>query len=257
MVPLLGMLRHPRMVFRGSLEEMVSAVYRRFCPSMSYSGKSRCPCFEDFPYVILSSMSILRMIRAHQLLHQFPDLLLIFIGCLHQYLQLFQKGVHLKGDRAADVDQVVVGLSEAFLRHQLLLIQLLPRAQAGVLDLDIYIRLIAGEADEVSGQGVDADRASHVQDEDLSAMGVGAGQKDETYGLRDRHEVPDDVRVGDGHRAAFGDLLFKDRDDRAVAAKDIPEADGHKLGLNILKYAAGAVLVRVFLPDVGEELRDL
>ena len=72
------------------------------------------------------------------------------------------------------------------LRHQLFLIQLLAGAKAGILDLDVYVRLKARHTDQVAGQGVDLNRAAHVQDKDLATPGIGVGQLHQAHRLRNR-----------------------------------------------------------------------
>ena len=170
---------------------------------------------------------------------------------------MFQEIICLKGNGAADVDQVAVRLFQAFLGHELLFIELLSGAQAGVLDLDIDVRLEARKPDQVSGQGVDLDRASHVEDENLTAMGIGTREHHEADRLGNGHEIADDIRVGHGDRTALFDLLFEDRDDRAVAAQHVAETDGDKFRLYIFEDPSSAVLISIFLAVMGEELGDL
>jgi hypothetical protein len=53
---------------------------------------------------------------------------------------------------------------------------------------------------------------------------------------RDGHEVANDVRVRDGHRAAAGDLLLELRDHAAAAAQHVAEAHGHEAGARVLRH---------------------
>ena len=186
------------------------------------------------------------------------DVVLVPVGGIHEAVQLGEEDLDVEGDGLADVDELVLGLLQAHFGHQLLLIELLARAQPGVDHLDVLIRFEAGEADEVAGQGVDLHGGSHVEDEDLAAVGVGAGEEDEAHGLGDRHEVADDIRVRDRDGAALGDLLLEQGDDGAVGAEDVAEAHGDKLGVDVLPvqrlivpFAGGLVA------QVGEELGDL
>ena len=198
------------------------------------------------------------MIGGYDLFHQAADLVLrIRIGGIHEIVKLFEEGFHLEGDGAADVDHGVVGALQAFLGHELLLVELLAGAKAGIRDLDIHIRPEAGEADEVAGQCLDLDGAAHVEDEDLAAVGVGAREHDEADSLRDGHEVADDVRVGHGDGAALGDLLFEDRDDRPVGAQDIAEADSDKFGLHAVQLHFISVDPGQGFLLMGKELGDL
>jgi len=179
------------------------------------------------------------------------------VGGFHEGFQLTQELVVVEGNGLADVDELVVGLGEAFLGHEFFLIELLAGAEAGIDDLDVHIRLEAGEADHVAGQGVDLHRRPHVEDEDLAPVGVGPGQHHKAHRLGDGHEVADDIRMGDRDGAAFLNLPLEDGDHGAVGTKDVSEADGHELGFHIAEDLAAAVAVGVLFPDVGEELRDL
>ena len=203
-------------------------------------------------------LGVCGVVGAHDLLHAFADgFFPIRVGGFHEGFQLTQELVVVEGDGAADVDELVVGLGEALLGHELFFIELLAGAEAGIDNLDVHIRFQAGEADHVAGQGVDLHRRPHVEDEDLSPVGVSAGQHHEAHGLGDGHEVADDIRVGDRDGAALLDLLPEDGDHRAVGAEDVAEADGDELGLHAAEDLAAAVAVGVLFPDVGEELRDL
>ena len=119
------------------------------------------------------------MIRRHDLLYPLTDVIAVFVGCFHQVVELSEKFICVKRDWAADVDQIVLGALQPFFCHQLLLVELLARAKAGVDDLDVLIRFVAGHTDQVAGQGVDLDRCAHVEHEDLAAVCVRACLKDE------------------------------------------------------------------------------
>ena len=163
----------------------------------------------------------------------------------------------VEGDGVADVDKIVVRLAQALLRHELFLIQLFAGPQAGVHDLDILPGLESGQLDQVPGQGIDFHGPPHVQHEDLAAVGIGPRQHHQAHRLGNGHEVADDVRMGHGNRAALGDLLFEQGDHGAVAAQHVAEADRHELGFDVLEHPAGAVLIRVLLPQMGEDLGQL
>ena len=197
------------------------------------------------------------MVGGDHLYDEVPDVrLFVCVGCIHQLIQPGQELIHVERDGAADVDELVVGLPKAFFRHQLFFIQLLAGAKARVLDHDIHVGRIACLPDQVSCQRIDPDRASHVKDEDLPAFCVGACEHDQADGLRDRHEVADDVRMRDRNRAALLDLLLKDRDDGAVAAQYIAEPHSDEFRFDVFEDFARAVLVRVLISEMGEELRD-
>ena len=198
------------------------------------------------------------VVGAHDLLYAVADgFFAVGVGGFHESVQVFQELVVVEGYGAADVDELVVGLGEAFLGHEFFLIELLAGAEAGIDDLDIHIRLEAGEADHVAGQGVDLHRRPHVEDEDLTPVGIGPGQHHKAHRLGDGHEVADDIRVGDRDGAAFLNLPLEDGDHGAVGAQDVAEADGHELGFHIAEDLAAAVAVGVLFTDVGEELREI
>ena len=163
------------------------------------------------------------------------DVRFVGVSSLHQSAEAAEEGVGVEGNRGTDMDEVVVGLPEALLLHQLFFIELFTRAQTGILDSDIHIRPEAGELDEVAGEGVDLHRRAHVEDKDLAAVGIGAGLHDKRDSLLDGHEIADDIGMGDRDGAALLDLFFKDGDDRAVGAQDIAEAHSHELGPCMLK----------------------
>ena len=171
--------------------------------------------------------------RYHALDHipYIPDVLPAFTVELVEVLQeLFV--VHL--DRVADVDQLIRCIRHALFVHEKLLIELLARAETHVLDLDVYIRGQSGESDQVPGHVVDLHRLTHVEDEDLATLRVVRRLEHQGDGLRDGHEVADDPLVGDGHRTALRDLLLEERDDGAVGAEDVTEADRDEVGLRVL-----------------------
>ncbi len=96
-----------------------------------------------------------------------------------------------------------------------LLVELLPVPQAGVLDLHA---LRPAQLDHATRQVGDAHRLAHVEDEDLAALALRAGLKDQLAGLWDQHEVPYDVGVRHRHRAAGLDLALENRNHGAVGA---------------------------------------
>ena len=194
--------------------------------------------------------------------HEALDIAAVCVGRVHEVVEIVKEAVDVELKRTADVNLRIFRLLEAFLGHELLFVELLAGAKAGVFDLDVHIRFETGEADEVARKRVDLDGAAHVEDEDLAATGVGAREEDEADGLGDGHEVADDVRVRDRDGTALLDLLFEDRDDAAVGAEDVAEADGHELGADVAEEFCICLEVEFFLAAAGlcvmrEELRDL
>ena len=74
--------------------------------------------------------------------------------------------------RLGDADEFIAGLPESFFGHQSFFVGLFPGSQSGVDDLDIDIRPMSGELDEVAGEGVDFHGLAHVEDVDFAAIGV-------------------------------------------------------------------------------------
>lgn len=107
-----------------------------------------------------------------------------------------------------------------------LLEELLPRADAGVDDLDILPRLEAREAYQVFGEVGNLHWLAHVEDEDSSVVLHASGLQDELRGLGDGHEVARHVGVGDGDGPSSADLLLEGGDNAPPAAEDIAEAHG-------------------------------
>ena len=143
-----------------------------------------------------------------------------------QQHEIFLKGSGIKGDLVADVDQIVLCLLHPLAAEQQLLIELLTRAQAGIDDGNIDIRLKTGQSDHIARQIVDAHGLAHVEHEDLAAAGIRARLKNELHSLGDGHEIADDAIVRDRDGAAAADLLAKKRDNAAGRTEDVAEAHG-------------------------------
>jgi len=99
-------------------------------------------------------------------------------------------------------------------------------SEAGDLDLDVLTNLQPGKANHVGRQIDDADRLSHVQEQDFTCVADGAGLDDKPGGFGNGHEVALHSFVGDGDRSAGGDLLAEDLDDAAGGIEHVAEADG-------------------------------
>ena len=79
-------------------------------------------------------------------------------------------------DRVAvgkDLDFRVVGGEHLFFEMRQFLIEFLAGAGSGVLDFDIVVGPEAGQEDEVARQIDNADRFTHIQDEDFAAVAHG------------------------------------------------------------------------------------
>ena len=192
-------------------------------------------------------------IGRHELVDDLHHLPVVDAGGLAEGFDIAEEGLLVERDGVADVDQLVQSLFAAALAvEQQLLVQFFARAQAGILDLDVLVRLIAGKADQVARKVDDLDRPAHVEDEDLAALRHAAGLDDEAGGLRDRHEIPHDVRVRDGDGPALGDLLLEKRNHAAVAAQHVAEAHGDEAGL-----AVAAVILHDQLADALGRAHDV
>jgi len=195
------------------------------------------------------------VVGADHALHVVADVVLVFIRGFHEAADAGQEGILVEGDGLSNEDQVIVGLPEALFCHELLFVELFTGAEARVFYLNVYIRLEAAELNQVPRERVDLHRRSHVEDENFAALCIGAGEEHEAHGLRDGHEVADDVRRGDGHRTALRDLPLKNRNDGAIGTEDIAETYRDELSVSIGEH--GGCDVAAFDAIVGEELGDL
>ena len=116
------------------------------------------------------------------------------------------------------MNATVFRILQPFLRHQLLLIELLSRTKSAVLNLDINIRFKAGKPNQVSGQTVDFYGRAHIQDKNFSALGKSARLQNQTDCLRNRHKITNDIGMRDRYRPSLFNLLFENRNHGAVRA---------------------------------------
>ena len=232
--------------------------YPVLLPRLAPLGISIPPRADWGPTATDSLFVLRRVIGLHDLLDLFPDAgFLVGVGGFHEVFEGFQELFLVEGQRLSDIDQVVVRLPQAFLDHEFLFIELFAGTQARVFDLDVDVRFESGKPDQVSGEISNLHRRSHVQHEDLPAVGVGACQHDQGNRLRNGHEVTDDVRMGNRDGAALLDLLFEDRDNGAVGAQDIAEADGDEFRFDVFKLFLVFFFADVLQTFMGEDLRDL
>src|SRR5690606_23122782 len=101
------------------------------------------------------------------------------------------------------------------------------------------------ELDHAIGEIPDLHRLAHVEDEQVAARRIGAGEHDEPRRLGDRHEESRDLRVGQRDRAAGRDLAREQRDDGSGGAEHIAEADHGELGVG----AAGLQILYHYLSE--------
>ncbi len=137
-------------------------------------------------------------------------------------------------DRLPDVDQAVLRILHALFLHEHFLIKLLAGSQSGECNINVAVRHIARQPDHILREIEDLHGLAHVEHEDLAALRIRAGLQHERNGLGDRHEISDDIGMSDRDGSALRDLLLKKRDNAAVAAEHIAEANGHELGLRAI-----------------------
>ena len=86
-------------------------------------------------------MILRRFVFRDDLPYEFFHVLTFSPRHLIQLIELLSESVGVYGERVADKDPLILGLSQSFLRHQKLLIELLSGTQPGKFDFDILIRL--------------------------------------------------------------------------------------------------------------------
>ena len=133
------------------------------------------------------------------------------------------------------MNQLVVRPLQSFFGHKLLFVQLFPRTKTGILHLDIHIRFQTGQTDEVACQRIYFYRLTHIQHKDFAAVGVAAGLKHQADRLRNGHEITNDVRMGDGNRAAGKNLFLEQRNHGSVASQHIAEPYCNEFRLALAK----------------------
>ncbi len=93
----------------------------------------------------------------------------------------------------------------------------------------------------------DADGLTHVEHEDIAAVGHGAGLNHELRRLRNGHEVADHLGMGHGHRAARFDLLVEQGHHRPRGGQYVAESHHAKARL-------AAATMQPLQHDFGEAL---
>ncbi len=139
---------------------------------------------------------------------QFPNVLSVVDG-VAELPKLILRDFVVEGLILPNVDQVVFGLPYFLVGQQKFLKELLARAQTGVDNGNVHVRLKAGQADHAPRQIVNPDRISHIQDENFAAFGIDAGLEHQGDCLGDGHKVPNDLGIGDGNGTAGSNLLFE------------------------------------------------
>ena len=105
---------------------------------------------------------------------------------------------------------------------------LLARSSPDHAYLDVPPVLDPGETGGRLDQIDQADRVTHVEDEDVSVIGEQEGFEDQENGLGGGHEEALHLRVGDRDGASVADLLQEHRNEASPTAEDVSESNrGH------------------------------
>ena len=144
----------------------------------------------------------------------------------------------------------MMGWNGCLLVVQYFLVKLLTISKSYVLDVDAFY---SRKGYHALCQVGDADWLSHVEDEDLASLTHGSCLQYQLAGFRNEHEETDDVGMGDGDRTTHRNLLLEDWDNRTVAAQDITESCGNKLG-DALDLAIHNRLVQCLAVDLADSL---
>ena len=110
-------------------------------------------------------------------------------------------------------DLWMVGWFGVFLGGKEFLEEFLAIAKSG----EFYLHVLGSrEGNHAFSKVNNLDGLAHVEDEDLSSLAHGACFEYKAASLGDKHEVADDVGMGDLDGTALLDLLAEDWDDRTI-----------------------------------------
>ena len=96
---------------------------------------------------------VVRLISGYQFTDRFPNIRVVSIRRIRKAFHSLKERVRIEGDRVADMDELVVSPAKPLFGHELFLVELLPRPQTGVFDLDIYILRRRGHKFRQEAQG--------------------------------------------------------------------------------------------------------
>ena len=91
------------------------------------------------------------MIGGNDLANVGADLGILTFGCRFKLFKHFKQIILVDIDGFSDENELVFGGTESFLVHQKLLIKLFSGAKSREHDVNVLVRLIAGQTDEVFG----------------------------------------------------------------------------------------------------------
>ena len=110
-----------------------------------------------------------------------------------------------------------------------LLIEFLTGTEAGVLYHDVLVGDEAGKLNHATGHIGYLDALTHIEDENLVAIGHRGGFHNEAASLGDGHEEAGDILMRNRNRTALGNLLAETGDNGAVGAEDVAESRCNEL----------------------------
>ena len=122
---------------------------------------------------------------------------------------------------------VVEGGQGSLLVAQDLLVEFLAGPESGVFDFDIFS---AAQSNHLLGQVGNLHWTSHIEDENLAALTLGASLKNKLAGLGNEHEIAYDVGMGHRDRASKANLLLEEGNDGAIGVEHIAEPCRNELG---------------------------
>src|SRR5262249_32595206 len=120
--------------------------------------------------------------------------------------------------------QDVLALGDQFFEN------FLSRAQSDVPDFDILIGHEPTQSNQVPCKISNANRLTHIENENLGTLAYGGGMQDKLDGLLDGHEVASRLWMGHSDGPASCNLELENRDDTAIASQHISEPHRNKLG---------------------------
>ena len=153
---------------------------------------------------------------------------------MRRFVQLIDrrpKRFFIQRNGFCDIDRTICRFLQAFFRHKPFFKELFPRAQARAFNLNVHVGFISRQFDQVVGKIIDFYRFAHIQNENLTALGIRACLQYERYRLGNGHEIADYILVRNRNRTAFFNLLFKQRNYRAVRTEYVAKTYRYKVGI--------------------------
>src|ERR1035437_3628292 len=111
--------------------------------------------------------------------------------------------------------------------------QLFPRAEAGELNLYIFVRLQPRKQNKIPGKIHDLDRFSHIEEEHISTFAEAERLQQKLGRLRDRHEIASHFRMGDRYWTTRSNLFLEDWNDAPIASKHVAKTHRNELRVTL------------------------